>query len=79
MCIRDRLKASLYDQLPENIGVVGKGKYVDKELRQLHITITMDAKTYVDVSYTHLDVYKRQVDKISAIVESSQITVTLRA
>lgn len=46
----DTLKASLYDQLPENIGVVGKGKYVDKELRQLHITITMDAKTYVECS-----------------------------
>lgn len=46
----DTMKASLYKQLPENIGVVGRGKYVDQTLKQLHITITMDSKSYVECS-----------------------------
>lgn len=35
--------------LPEDIGIVGKGRYVDSKLKELNITVNMQAKTYLEI------------------------------
>ena len=45
----DALKKSLQDVLPESIGVVGKGRYIEGNLDKLDITLHMSVKTYAEV------------------------------
>lgn len=46
----DSLKNDLYMLIPNNIGIVGKGKFMDDKLDSLQITITTEAKTYTESS-----------------------------
>ncbi|MGL5540659.1 MAG: CamS family sex pheromone protein [Erysipelotrichaceae bacterium] len=43
------LKNSLHLFLPEDIGIIGQGKYQAGVLKQLNITINMQAKTYLEI------------------------------
>ncbi|MDF9823757.1 protein involved in sex pheromone biosynthesis [Breznakia sp. PF5-3] len=46
----DALKNELFMIVPNDIGVVGKGKFVDDKIDTLQITITSQAKTYTESS-----------------------------
>ena len=76
MCIRDRvqtLKAPAALDVDENNQI--KGIYVTPQM----ISSIKDGRASIkptgeeDVSYTHLDVYKRQVKKISAVIDETQV------
>lgn len=41
--------SSIKDFLPENIGIVGKGYYVNNEIKKLLITINVQGKTYTEI------------------------------
>ena len=49
MCIRDRDKASL------------QKKFIEQNTARLNVIKAKERKEEASVSYTHLDVYKRQV------------------
>lgn len=42
------LKTSLFSFLPNDVSVIGKGFYIDNQLYELEITVTTQAKTYVE-------------------------------
>lgn len=46
------LKKSLQKFLPESVGVVGKGRYVDNKLEYLKIDIQLVGKTYMEIKAT---------------------------
>lgn len=48
------IKNSLESTLPENVAVLGKGLYVGDDLSKLHMTITIQGKTYNEVNSTIL-------------------------
>ena len=60
MCIRDRRKGSGFAvyRLLENIVVAG---CFDRCIKEVNTRIIIQIITAIPVSYTHLDVYKRQV------------------
>ena len=64
MCIRDRVNAPLHDIQPEKTltGAV-KGVMVDQveQLKKMALRSVTDRHKVQAVSYTHLDVYKRQL------------------
>ena len=58
MCIRDRYYAALTNM--RSVGVMGDERTYDYAVALRAVTTT-DFMTAETVSYTHLDVYKRQV------------------
>lgn len=46
------LKKSLQKLLPESVGVVGKGRYVNDKLEYLKIDIQLVGKTYMEIKAT---------------------------
>ncbi len=79
------LKRSLQQLLPEAIGVIGKGEFLNGQLRYLKIDVQMVAKTFMEVKATsqltasiidgfddprvHLLVEVKSLDKTLAIIE----------
>ncbi|MGL5979002.1 MAG: CamS family sex pheromone protein [Erysipelotrichaceae bacterium] len=45
----NEIKNSLHLFLPEDIGIIGQGKYQNDSLQQLNLTVTMQAKTYLEI------------------------------
>jgi len=44
-----KLRNSIIEFVPEAIGTIGEGLYVDGELSHLKITVNMQAKTYTEI------------------------------
>lgn len=65
------LKQTLQTLLPEAVGVIGKGRYVNQELNYLKININMIAKTYSEViaiTQTAMTIIERFDNKDAHIV-----------
>ncbi len=43
------LRDKLHLFLPETVGVIGKGLFIDNKLQELNITVTIQAKTYLEI------------------------------
>lgn len=79
----DSFKQSLHLFLPNDIGVVGKGKFKDSKLNELSITITAQTKTYTEcvalVQYTKdlLDTFKSKDIAITVNVKNNNETFAM--
>lgn len=69
-----KIQDSLHDFLPNDVGIVGKGKFEDTKLTELSITITAQTKTYTEC--VALTQYMKELlsENIST---SAQVTVKI--
>lgn len=69
-----QVKASLAGYLPDDVSIIGKGRFADNKLRELHITVEMYAKTATEaLSLTQY--LKSQLSNFSSLDYKIQVEV----
>lgn len=69
----DALKSQMHMIIPNDIGIIGKGKFVDNKLDSLQITVTSQAKTYTESS-----AIIQSVNELLGNFESDEFEISVR-